>query len=169
MFDINFSVDDINVCSMESSDVVSAMEWLEAEKRKGNLYDEYLNIGELKERFLESYLSEGEFFLKIIKEKKFVGIIKGRIEFKNYNEVWIGYYIIDRQLNIESLDSVILGNLTNYFDKEFGIDSFATMVPEDNLVAKAFWSRNGFSLVRVSENYFESSGKDVNMLIFRKT
>ena len=169
MFDINFCVDDINVCSMESPDVVSAMEWLEAEKHKGNLYDEYLNVRELKERFLESYLSEGEFFLKIIKEKQFVGILKGRIEFKNNNEVWIGYYIIDRQLKIDGLDSVILRNLTNYFDKEFGIDSFSTMVSENDLKAKAFWSRNGFSIVRVSENYFESSEQDVNMLIFRKT
>ena len=169
MFDINFCVDDINVCSMESPDVVSAMEWLEAEKHKGNLYDEYINVRELKERFLESYLSEGEFFLKIIKEKQFVGILKGRIEFKNNNEVWIGYYIIDRQLKIDGLDSVILRNLTNYFDKEFGIDSFSTMVSENDLKAKAFWSRNGFSIVRVSENYFESSEQDVNMLIFRKT
>ena len=168
MFDINLSIDDINICSMESSDIVPAMEWLETEKRKGNLDEKHLNIKELKERFLESYLSEGEFFLKIIKEKEFVGMLKGRIEFKTSNEVWIGYYIIDEDMQKKGIDSILLKHLTNYFDKEFGIYSFFTVVSEDNLETKAFWNRNGFSLIRVAENYFENDGQNINMLIFRK-
>ena len=168
MFDINFSVDDINICSMESSDIIPAMEWLEEEKQKGNLNEKHLNILELRERFLESYLSEGEFFLKIVKEKKFVGILKGRIEFKINNEVWIGYYIIDEDMQKKGLDSIILKHLTNYFDKELGIYSFFTVVSEDNLETIAFWNKNGFSLIRIAENYFDSDGQDTNMLIFRR-
>lgn len=168
MFDINFSFEDINICSMESSDIVPAMKWLEAEKYKGNLHEKHLNIRELRERFLESYLSEGEFFLKITKGKEFVGMLKGRIEFKNSNEVWILYYIINRDLKNKGMDSIVLGNLTSYFDKEFGIYSFFTIVSEDNLETKAFWNKNGFTLVRVAENYFENDGQDINMLIFRR-
>ena len=168
MFDINFKFEDINISSMESPDIVPAMEWLDAEKNKGNLHEKHLNIKELRERFLESYLSEGEFFLKIIKEKQFVGILKGRIEFKNSNEVWILYYIIDRNLKNKGIDSIILENLTSYFYKELGIYSFFTVVSEDNLEIEAFWNRNGFSLVRVAENYFDNEGKNINMLIFKK-
>jgi ribosomal protein S18 acetylase RimI-like enzyme len=168
MFDINFSFDNMNISSMESADIISAMEWLVSEKRKGNLDERYLNIRELRERFLESYLSEGEFFLKIIKGQDFVGMLKGRIEFKSSNEVWIWYYIINKDLKSKGIDSIILENLTSYFDKEFGIYSFFTVVSEDNIETKAFWNRNGFNLVRIAENFFENDGGDINMLIFKK-
>jgi len=166
MFDVNFEFEDIKICSMENIDIVPTMEWLEAEKYKGNFDEKHLNIKELRERFLESYLSEGEFFLKILKGKEFVGMLKGRVEFKTNNEVWIWYYIIDRDLKNKGIDSIILTNLLKYFDKEFGIYSFFTVVSEDNLETKSFWNKNGFTLFRVAENYFQDHGHGVNMLIF---
>ncbi len=167
MFDIYFNFDDISISSIESSDIDSVKEWLEAQKCNGNTSEQYLNIDEFRERFIESYVSETEFFVKINKEEKLIGIIKGRIEFKQNNEVWIWCYVIDNSMKNKDLGNRLVTNLTSYFNREFGIYNFFTICAEDNEDTKEFWRNNGFKLIRIAENYFDNNGQKVDMLIYK--
>ena len=164
MFDVNLNVNDLSICSLNRADIIPIKQWLETQ----NSNESYLNIDEFSERFIESYVSENEFFVKILKDNEFIGIIKGRIEFKNGNEVWIWTFIINNNLKKDNLESIILDNLEKYFAEEFGIYNFFTIIAEDNVDAKKFWSSNGFKLLRIAENYFKSDGKDIDMLIYKR-
>lgn len=169
MFDISFEFDDINITSLESSDLPHIQKWL---NQQSNFY---INDGnpidskELHERFLEYYVSEEEFFLKIEKSHKLIGLLKGRIEFKNNNNVWIWYFIIDSSYREKGIGSRILSELRRYFKKNYGIYDFYTGIVENDIQALRFWNRNNFTLLRVSEDYFSTEDKKINMLILKNS
>ena len=168
MFDISLNFDNITICSIERKDISTVKEWLELQKYDGNSNEKYLNVDEFSERFLESFVCESEFLVKVTIENKLIGIIKGRVEFRHKNEVWIWCYVIDNGINNNELGSVIVDNLTSYFIKEFGIYNFYTVIAEDNNDVIKFWGDQGFKLLRVAENYFENNGEKADMLILKK-
>lgn len=169
MFDISFGFDDINITSLESIDLSYAQKWL---NQQSNFY---INSGkpidskEFHERFLEYYVSEGEFFLKIKKSDELIGLLKGRIEFKNNNEVWIWYFIIDSKYRGKEIGSKILNGLCSYFKKNYGVYDFYTGIVDDDKKALQFWNKNKFTLFRISEDYFSTEEKKKNMLILKNS
>lgn len=169
MFDISFEFDDINVTSLESTDLSYTQKWL---NQQSNFYINGGNsIGdkEFHERFLEYYVSEGEFFLKIKKSDKLIGLLKGRIEFKNNNEVWIWYFIVDSNCRGKEIGSRILNELCKYFRKNYGIYDFYTGIIDGDKKSFHFWNKNNFALFRISEDYFSTENKKMNMLILKNS
>ena len=89
MFNIDIKFENFSIMNVEEEDILKIENWMD--NQQGFNIDVGLNYGtnELYERYLECYMSEGEYFLKVLCGSKLIGIIKGRIEFKNPNEVWI--------------------------------------------------------------------------------
>lgn len=168
MFDIDFNFEDFTVSSLKNKDIKTVEGWLLSQNEKGGFSENKINLSEVKERYIESLISESEFFLKIVQKDKIIGIIKGRLEFKPLNEVWIWYFIIEKDLRHEHLGSKVLENLTAYFNSELGKYSFFSVVEADNPPAKKFWKSNGFNVIRVAEDYFDYGGNFVDMLIYKK-
>ena len=167
MFDISIKFEDISLVSLNTQDIVPVRHWLEEQNCNDFTY-EYLNLNELSDRFLESYVSEGEFFVKILETDKIIGILKGRIEFKNPNEIWILYFILDSKLRKKGIGSKMLNYLLKYFSDSFCINDVYTIVVEDNNGTEYFWSKNGFKVYRVSDNYLENNSKQADMHILKK-
>lgn len=167
MFDINVNVEDIRISSIERQDIVKIQKWINYQNHTYEHEREPLGLKEFYERFLEYYVSENEFFLKITKEDNLIGILKGRIEFKNLNEVWIWYFIIDNKYRRAGYGSRIIKAVESYFWSSFGINNFYTGVCEKDSEALRFWNRNQFKLVRVSKEYFNINGRDLDMLVLK--
>lgn len=166
MFDITINFDDITITSIEKKDIIAIQEWINSQNT--NYSNRTLKIKEINERFLEYYVSEGEFFLKIKKSRNLIGILKGRIEFKNSIEVWIWCFVIDSELRSQNIGSRILGEMEKYFNKIYGISTLFTIISNDNSRELKFWERNKFKLQRVSKDFFNVDDNYIDMLILKK-
>ncbi|EGO87574.2 GNAT family N-acetyltransferase [Clostridium botulinum C] len=155
MFDIKLEFDNINIFSIEKQDIKLIYKWI----RWNNQYlrnEDNINItyNEFYEHFLEYYFSECEFFLKIIKKNRLIGIFKGRTEFKNPNEVWIKYFLIDKDYRNYGLGSRILNEILKYFSNDCGIFNFYTKIKYDENNYTKFLLKNNFYILN-SFNEFD--------------
>lgn len=152
MFDIRLKFENVEILSIEKEDLEKIYKWyVKEENSLHRLQGEAMNENQFYERFLEYYLSECEFFLKVVRDKKLVGIIKGRIEFKNPNEVWIGYMMLDHSLRGKGLGSKVLKEMIKYFCVECGICNFYVKVKEKKNSFVNFLIKNKFQVLRFSQ------------------
>lgn len=167
MFDIEIAFEDIEISSVQKEDVTDIQNWMQEQMSK-NAEIVWTNIEELGDRFLEYYMSENEFFLKIVKDKKIIGILKGRVEFKNPNEVLIWCYILDTELRGKGIGSRILFEVINYFENDLGIYDFSTSIIDGSKGAERFWMKNKFELHRISKSFFNVEGEEKDMLLYKR-
>lgn len=167
MFDINIKIDDISISSIEKEDIIYIQKWINNQQALNINIENPLGLKELYQRFLEYYVSESEFFLKLNRGENLIGVLKGRLEFKNNNEVWFWYYLIDHEFRGKGIGSNIVKEVMNYFSNNFGIYNFYTGVPAKDDDIKRFWLNNNFNLIRVSKNFFNINGEEIDMLILK--
>jgi ribosomal protein S18 acetylase RimI-like enzyme len=169
MFDINVHFEDISISSIEQEDIVEIQEWINRQDAHDrNALNKPLDLKEFVERFIEYYMSESEFFLKVKKGSRLIGIFKGRVEFRNPNEVLIWCYILDSEYRGDGLGTKILTKIIEYFKNDLGIGNFSTGIMEGNNLAVRFWKKNRFNLIRISKSFFSIEGKDLDMLILKR-
>jgi RimJ/RimL family protein N-acetyltransferase len=169
MFDINICFEDISISSIEREDVIQIQKWINSQDiYNGSALVKPLDLEEFVERFIEYYMSENEFFLKIKKSDELIGVFKGRVEFKNPNEVMIWCYIINNSVRGMGYGTKILNNILLYFKNNLGIATFSTGIVEGNSKAMRFWNKSRFNLLRISKNFFNIDGKEFDMLIFKR-
>lgn len=169
MFDMHIEIGDISISSVEKEDVLSIQKWMNDQENDVDvLPGKNLNVEEFLERFIEYYVSENEFFLKIKQKTELIGIFKGRVEFKNPNEVIIWCFMLDHRYRALGIGSKVLESALEHFRNNLGISNFSTGVMEgDNRVLK-FWNKNKFKLLRISKNFFDIEGKSADMLILKR-
>lgn len=169
MFDIGVELGDINISSVQKEDIVAIQKWINDQNNDCKDRENQLGLKEFYERFLEYYVSEGEFFLKINKDNNLIGVLKGRLEFKTPTEVWLWYFLIDKDYRGREIGSRIIGSVKDYFNEVFGINSFYTGVCAQDTEVLRFWKKNGFNLVRVSKGFFNIDEEDIDMMIMKST
>ena len=168
MFNIDINFDDIKIINVEKEDVINIEKWINSEQAFNVEALNSFGIKEFYERYLEYYLSEGEYFLKILCGDKLIGIIKGRIEFKNPNEVWIMSYLLEFRLYSAGISNTIINEFLKYLYGNYGISNFYTFVSINNPVMLEFWKNNNFEVSRITSNFLELHSKDEDILILKK-
>lgn len=167
MFDIDINFDDIYISNIEREDIIPIQKWINIQQSSHTEEEKPLGLKEFYERFLEYYVSESEFFLKINLGEEIIGVLKGRIEFKNPNEVWLRYFIIDNRFRGKGIGSLVIKEIIKYFSNGFGIyDFYAAITGDDERVFK-FWKRNKFKLLRISKDFFDVDGESIDMLVLK--
>jgi len=157
MLEVSFNFDDIEITNILREDLPGIA--AKAEQ------DGHFSIARLDERFLESYLSECEYFLKIMKGESLIGLVKGRVEFKNPHEAWIWFYFIDERSGKGGLDVSIARYLLEYLNEEYSVKDFYIRVPMDDLKAIQFWKGMGFKSLRAVKDFYFIDGQNIDMLI----
>lgn len=150
MFDVNMKFEDISIISVNKNDLNSIKQSLSLENRK-----------ELENTFLEYYLSECDFFFKILKADNIIGFIKGSIEFKNPNEVWIRKFILYEKEQYANFGSKIMGRMTQFFSEKYNFYNFFVLTSKENKCFSNLLKESGFAFLR----YLENENK---MLIYSK-
>ena len=83
MLDINLKYNDIEIVNVEKENIEDIFHMMKSNKNEVNLaFHPLSNEKELEDTFIEYYLSECEFFIKITYKSRLVRLIKGRAEFK---------------------------------------------------------------------------------------
>jgi ribosomal protein S18 acetylase RimI-like enzyme len=157
MLEVSFNFDDIEITNILREDLPFIAARAE--------HDRHFSIARLDERFLESYLSECEYFLKIRKGGSLVGLVKGRVEFKNPHEAWIWFYYMDEGAGLGGLDSAVAMYLLEYLREEYLVKDFYIRIPMDDLDAMQFWKGMGFKSLRAVKDFYFIDGQNIDMLI----
>jgi ribosomal protein S18 acetylase RimI-like enzyme len=157
MLEASFDFDDIEITNILREDLPSIARKAEE--------DGHFSIARLDERFLESYLSECEYFLKILKGGSLIGLVKGRVEFKNPHEAWIWFYYIEERFDGSGLAAEIARQLLEYMKEEYLVKDFYIRVPMDDLKAIKFWKGMGFKTLRAVKDFYFIDGQNIDMLI----
>jgi Acetyltransferases, including N-acetylases of ribosomal proteins len=169
MFDLEIQFDDIRISSIEEDDILNVHSWMirqDTEEDPG--LDNTITLENFKERFLEYFMTENEIFLKIEQNKMLIGVLKGRVELKKTNEVFIWCYIIDNNMRDTGVGTEIINNIINYFKEKLGIYNFLTGVVAESKKTISFWNKNKFRFNRLSENFYDINGKSMDMLVLKR-
>ena len=168
MLDLNMQWQDINISNIQKDDVEHIQKWLykQSEFAEESIYP--IEIDKLYDRFLEYYISENEFFTKIEFEGELIGILKGRVEFKNPSEVWIWCLMIDYDYRGKGIGTSVIKQVNRFLYEEYDISNFYTTVIRDSPKTINFLKKNGYKVKRVSKNYYDIDGKHMDMLILKK-
>ncbi|MBZ9636164.1 GNAT family N-acetyltransferase [Clostridium sp. FP1] len=168
MFNIDIVFDDVSIMSVEKEDITKIEDWINSKQGFNIDASQDYGIVDFYERYLEYYVSEGEYFLKVLRGSELIGIIKGRIEFKNPNEVWIMCYLIEFGLCDVDVATTIIDEFIKHLYKNYGIRNFYTFVSADNKGMMKIWKNNNFEISRVTSNFLEINSKDKDILILKK-
>lgn len=168
MFEVRYNFEDYHISSLENDDIEHLAKWINNQPTLYINSGNPLELNELQERFLEYYVSEGEYFVKIEYKNNFIGLIKGRLEFKNICEAWIWYFLIDKDYRKKGVGTKILNSICNYFKLNFGVVNIYTGIIECDKNSLSFFKNNNFSLYRISKDYFNISNQNKNMIILKR-
>jgi len=168
MFNIDIRFDEVSIVSVEKEDIFEIQNWIN--KQEGFNKKDGLNYGivDFHERYLEYYISEGEYFLKVLCGSRLIGIIKGRIEFKNPNEVWIMCYLIENKLQNDKISTSIINEFLKHLYENYSICNFYALSSSNNQEMLKLWKNNGFDIIRVTSNFLEVNSEDKDILILKK-
>ena len=168
MFNIDIKFDDVSIMSVEKQDIFKIEKWINDQQFFNIDAGKNYGIKEFYERYLEYYMSEGEYFLKVLCGGELIGIIKGRIEFKNPNEVWIMCYLIEFALYEDDISTIIIKEFLKHLYENYGISNFYTLVSAKNHAMLKLWKNNNFEINRVTSNFLEIDSEDKDILILKK-
>jgi len=169
MFKVSINYKDINISSVMMEDIKCIQKWFN-EKNQLVYYgnDDYLEISELNEIFVEYYVSESEIFLKISKENKLIGLFKGRLEFKDKNIIWISCFVLEHLYLDNNEENVILDEILKFFLHNYGISEFLIGISVKEKETLNLLKSNGFKLVRISNDFLISNEDSPNTMIMKK-
>ncbi|WP_027624981.1 GNAT family N-acetyltransferase [Clostridium lundense] len=169
MLNIKVAFDDITISNIQKEDILTLHNWINLQSfYMKNKRDNSMELKELYERFLECYISENEFFLKIYREDKLIGVLKGRLEFKNDAEAWIWCFFLGKDVRNKGIGSKALQEFMTYVKNEYGVKYFYSTIMGKRYNGMSFWKNNGYEVLRISKNYYNIDGKDIDMIILKK-
>jgi GNAT superfamily N-acetyltransferase len=164
MLDVEIEYKDIKISNVQEKDLVTIQKLM----NKKDFLEGETNLEELRERFLESYISQCEFFLKIEKSSILIGILKGRIEFKNENELWIWYFYLSEVYKNTNLGGILIKEIVEYFSREYDVTEFFARTIKNEIENMNIWKRAGYKAIRIVKNFYDIDGKHMDMIIMKK-
>lgn len=109
-----------------------------------------LSIEDIKQRYIETLTNSMEFFCGIFCDHILIGIIKGRIEVKSLNELWLLSLILIEEHRKKGLGSKILKYVEEYFESSYSVEKLCAVIMEDNEYGQRFWKKNDYILNRIT-------------------
>ncbi len=167
MLDVTFDYNEYKFRSVKECDINILSKWMKENNNEDHvsIIDEQI----LYRRFLEYYITEDEFFIKVIKDKKIDGVIKGNIKRENTSELFLWFFIVDKNNRDKGEGKKIIKMFFEYINRKYSLEKIKVGVSSENKKALDFWRCLGFEIYRVTENFFEIS-EDIfeNLVLLNK-
>lgn len=165
---VNFINGDIAVRNIDKKDINEVLRCVNQsdESLTSMGRDSLFTKEEINERYLETLINSMEFFCCIELKGKTIGILKGRLESNNPNDLFIMSLILLEEYRGLGLGSRVLKYAEEYFSNEISVDKFYALIMENNSRAIDFWSKNGYKIKRVT--FGAEDIKSPGMIILEK-
>ena len=155
MLDVAFDYNEYEFSSVKECDINILYRWMKKNNNEDNvsMLDEQI----LYRRFLECYVTEDEFFIKVVKNNKIHGVIKGSINRDKKKELFLWLFVVDKENRNRGEGKRIIKIFLNYICKKYSLVSVKVGVSSDNIKALDFWEYLGFKVHRTCKNFFQIS------------
>lgn len=172
MIDIEINDDIICFENIKKDDYSMVLEWY-------NDIDEYkfatgidvpIKIEKLHKKFREVLISELEFFVGIYMKdsKKCIGVVRGGVNTKFQDSLWINSIIIDKAYQRKGYGSRTIKLIIEFFEVHYNILNAYISVVDKNIKAKCFWENMNFIMFREMNNHLIIDNEKQNVLILKK-
>jgi len=172
MFSLNIENDCLYFKDIKPEDLPRILKWY-------NNADEYgfatgmgrnISLEMLSRKYAEAAICSDEFFVGIYIKKNdiMIGILKGRLGYKNRDAIWISSIVIDSSFQNMGYGSMSIDLLLSYMKTHNKIKNAYLVVVEDNLAGKRFWQKQKFQELRIVEKYLELQDKRKNVILMHK-
>jgi GNAT superfamily N-acetyltransferase len=149
---VNIINGDIIIRNIEKEDLIDALRCVNQSDEsvvamgRASLF----TIEEIHQRYIETLINSMEFFCCIEYKGIAIGILKGRLESKNPNELCLTSLILLEEYRGLGLGSKILKSVEEYFSNNFCVDKFYSLIMENNKRARQFWVNNKYKIARIT-------------------
>ncbi|MCX8131745.1 MAG: GNAT family N-acetyltransferase [Clostridia bacterium] len=129
--------------------------------------DTPMTLEMLTKKYAEVAICSNEFFVGIFDrcESKMIGILKGRLHYKEKDAVWISSLAIDSQYQRRGFGSSALSLLLSYLKQKNMVKSVYLAVIEENIQGKSFWAKHNFQVLRKIEKHIKLHDRQQNAII----
>lgn len=164
MLDVAFDYNEYEVKNIEECDVDVLYDWM---KRNNTYKYDFISLDKqlLYRRYLEYYFDEDEFFVKVLKNGEIEGVIKGCINGDCKKDLFLWYFLIDKDNRNKGEGRKIINVFSQYVCKRYELKNVKVGVGSDNDGALNFWQSLGFEKFRVSKRFFQVSDTDFEDLV----
>ncbi|MCL2320896.1 MAG: GNAT family N-acetyltransferase [Oscillospiraceae bacterium] len=168
MLNLSFSFYPIFVRSAQAEDMGNISIMLNRDLSNSNVVErKSISINKLRLRFIENYISDDDFFLKIQYENEIIGIIKGRINFDN-SSVWISMFYIEKDYRKRGIGKCVYSEVEKILHSEYMIDHISVSITLTEYEEFMFWHNLGFSINRIVNNFYDYYDEKLPMIILNK-
>jgi RimJ/RimL family protein N-acetyltransferase len=123
-----------------------------------------LDYYELEQRYLESLMNSLEYFCGIYIEEKLIGIIKGRIENRAEEELWILSYLLLNEYRNKGIGTKALKAIEEFFHLNYAIDKYCILILDTNKKGLKFWMNNHYIISRKTNSLGLDKGREMIIL-----
>ena len=166
MIPVNIKKDNLLIRNIEAHDLKLVLDCInEAEENFKTLgRDILLDYYELEQRYLESLMNSLEYFCGIFIEEKLIGIIKGRIENRVEEELWILSYLLLHEYRNKGIGTKVLKAIEEYFHLNYSIDKYCILILDSNKKGLKFWMDNHYLISRKTNSLGLDNGSKMIIL-----
>jgi ribosomal protein S18 acetylase RimI-like enzyme len=171
MFPLNMSCDFIYFKDIKLEHLPYILKWYNKvdDFKFATGIDTPITLEVLTQKYAEVAICGDEFFTGIYnKEEKMIGILKGRLKYKNRDAVWISSIVIDTEYQHRGYGRVVINLLLNYLKEKNKVRGVYLAVVEENLQGRTFWLKQSFKELRRIENHLKLQDKQRNVIIMYK-
>lgn len=174
MLTINLQLDNLIIKDIAKENLTDVLNLYNQNKQ--NIYatgiDRRMSSTDINEKYLEVLVNSHEFFTGIFRKSdaglQMVGVVKGRIDYENSDEVWISSVLIDNCCQRLGIGTNVVTALIDIFNKCYDVNKFYIGIIAGNEVGKHFWQKLGFAYFRTIEQYIELKSLAVDLIIMKK-
>jgi len=132
--------------------------------------DTPVTLETLNQKYSEVIICRDEFFVGIYssKEENMVGVLKGRLQDKNNDSVWISSIVIDPCYQKTGIGSMSIDLLLGHLSENYDIKNAFLAVIEENIAGIAFWKKQNFCELRRIQNHLKLGDKKHNVIVMHR-
>lgn len=172
MFKLNIQNDVLRLQDIKLEHLPKILEWYNNvdDFKYATGVDTPITLEVLTGRYAEVAISSNEFFagIYVIDTEGMVGLIKGRVKYREESAVWISSLVIAPKYQRRGIGTVSINLLLNHLKKYNNVMTAYLSVVEENIKGKKFWDKLKFQEVKKIDNYYHILDKHQNVSIMYK-
>lgn len=168
MLNLSFNYYPIYVKSVEASDIESISDMLNKDSSISSMVErKSISVQKLRLRFIEYFISDDDFFLKIQYGTQIIGIIKGRINYEDLS-AWISLFYVESGYRRRGIGKYVYREIEAILFNKFRINSVTVSIMHSAYDELMFWENLGFSINRIVNNFYDYYNEKIPMVKLNK-
>lgn len=173
MYSLNIENDIIEFRDIRREHLPVILDWYNRvdDSKYATGIDQPLTLGTLSQKYTEAAICSKEFFIgiSIRRQRKFIGVLKGRVQYRGSGSLWISSITIDPEYRNMGYGSQAVQLLLSNLKVSSDLKEVYLAVFEENLKGRRFWKKQEFSELHRIDNHITLENRQQNVILMHRT